>query len=231
MPWTEIRTAATGLGVSCLVTAAISIIGYIVSARRRTLGQGIATWMGNLAVVLVVSLTVPFATIAASGPAGFFDSWTGWVAALVAAGIAVPVNWILAGFVGALGVSGQAVGGILRDDHEPGPEAAKPGADVRFAAGRERSAASAPFAYADPQSESVIAGKWDLAEFKAGAGRVDEAAQMIADLVLGGDAAQRARLESLVESGRVPALAAHPRVQKLLDARGEGASASGDEAS
>ncbi|MBW2276644.1 MAG: hypothetical protein JRF63_04070 [Deltaproteobacteria bacterium] len=84
MPWEEIKIAAIGLGVSCVVTVIVSIIGYAIAARRRTLGQSVVTWFGNLFVVAVFSVIAPIVVCGIWGPEGFFSSVVGWIALIIA---------------------------------------------------------------------------------------------------------------------------------------------------
>lgn len=220
MPWEEIKIAAIGLGASCVATVIASIVGYAIAARRRTLGQSVVTWFGNLFVIGVLSIALPIGVCAIWGPDGFFGSPAGWIALVVAVAVAFFVNWRIAAVIGMMGVAGQGMAGIMADDYDPGPDPSAPRADAMFADGHERQRAGAAFAYADPQSPSVIAGKWDLVEFKAGTGKVEDALDIVEGLIRDGGDAQRRRLAELVDSGRFPKLADHPRARQLLSRDG-----------
>jgi hypothetical protein len=220
LPWDEIKIAAIGLGASCVATVIASIVGYAIAARRRTLGQSVVAWFGNLFVIGVLSILVPIAVCAIWGPEGFFSSLAGWIALIVAVAAGFFINWRIAAVIGMMGVAGQGMAGIMADDYEPGPDPSAPRADAMFAAGHERQQAGAAFAYADPRSASVIAGKWDLVEFKASTGKVEDALDIVEGLIRDGGDAQRRRLAELVDSGRFSSLADHPRARQLLD-RGE----------
>jgi hypothetical protein len=209
IPWTEIRVAAIGLGVSCLAALAVSVVGFVLAAKRRTLGSGVATFTGNLFLVTLLALAIPFAVALLLGPEGFFGGLWGWVAVVAAALAGAYLCWRIALVVGAFGIAGRAVAGIHRDPYEPGPDPAAPRADPAVPAG------VGPFAEADQDSPSVIAGKWNMVEFMATTGRIDEAAELVVSLARGRDGGLD-RLRSLIGSGRVPALADHPRVQALL---------------
>jgi hypothetical protein len=210
LPWTELRVAAIGLGVSCLAALVVSFIGFAAAARRRTLGSGVATFTGNLFLVTVLAVTLPFVVALLFGPEGFFSSVAGWASVIAAAGLGAWLGWRIALVVGAFGITGHAIAGIHGDPHEPGPDPAAPRADPAAPVG------AGPFAQADPDSPSVIAGKWNMVEFQASTGRVDEAAALVESLVRTGGGGPE-RLRSLLASGRVPALADHPRVRALLD--------------
>jgi len=216
MPWQEIKIAGIGLGASCAVTVIVAFIGYRVAARRRTLGQGVVTWFGNLFVIALLSVAVPAAVCAIWGPEGFFGSVAGWVALIAAVVAAYFVNWYVAAVIGMIGVAGQGMAGIMADDYDPGPDPRAPRAEAMFAAGRERQQAGQAFADADPQSASVIAGKWDLVEFKVNTGKVEDALDIIEGLIRDGGEAQRRRLAEAVETGRLRTLAENPRTRALL---------------
>ena len=62
----------------------------------------------------------------------------------------------------------------------------------------------------------MISGKWDLVEFKAGTGKVEDALDIAEGLIRDGGDSQRRRLAELVDSGRFPSLAENPRVRELL---------------
>jgi hypothetical protein len=209
VPWTEIRVAAIGLGVSCLAALVASVVGVSLAARRRTLGRGVATFTGNLFLVTVLAVIIPFVVALIFGPEGFFGGPWGWVAVVAAALVGIWLCWRIALVVGAFGIAGSGIAGIHGDPCEPGPTPAAPRADPAAATG------DAPFAQADPDSPSVIAGKWNMVEFQASTGRVEEAATLLESLVRGREGGPD-RLRSLVGSGRVPALADHPRVRALL---------------
>jgi hypothetical protein len=217
VPWAEIKIAAIGLGASCGATVIISIIGYIIAARRRTLGQSVVTWFGNLFVIAIFSVIVPIAVCAIFGPEGFFSSIVGWIALILAVVAGFFVNWRIAAVIGMMGVAGQGMAGIMTDDYDPGPDPSAPRADALYDAGHERQQQGQAFAYADPMSASVIAGKWDLVEFKASTGKVEDALDIVEGLIRDGGDAQRRRLAELVDSGRFQALADHPRTRELLD--------------
>lgn len=218
MPWDEIKIAAIGLGASCVATVIISIIGYLIAARRRTLGQSVVTWFGNLFVIAVFSLVVPIAVCGIWGPEGFFSSIFGWIALILAVAAGFFINWRIAAVIGMMGVAGQGMAGIMADDYDPGPDPDAPRADAMFAEGHQRQREGQAFAYADPASASVIAGKWDLVEFKAGTGKVEDALDIVEALIRDGGDAQRRRLAELVDSGRFQSLADNPRTKELLPA-------------
>jgi len=210
VPWTEIRVAAIGLGVSCLAALLVSIVGFARSAGQRTLGRGVVTFAGNLFLITVLALVIPFAVALLFGPEGFFGSVRGWVSVIAAALLGAYVCWRIALLVGAFGIAGRAMTGIHRDKYEPGPNPLSPRADPAAPM------PDAPFSQADQDSPSVISGKWDMVEFKASTGRIDEAAGIVEGLLADGGDAGRARLRTLLSSGRCPALADHPRIRSLL---------------
>jgi len=212
IPWSEIRVAAIGLCASCVAALVVSIVGLFLAARRRNLGSGVATFTGNLFLVTVLAVVIPFAVALLFGPEGFFGRPWGWVAVVVAALLGGYLCWRIALLVGALGIAGHGIAGIHRDPYEPGPDPTAPRADPAIPPG------GGPFAMADQDSPSVIAGKWSMVEFEASTGRVDEAARLVESLVRGRDGGTD-RLRSLLATGRFPALAEHARVRALL---GEG---------
>lgn len=216
MPWDEIKIAAIGLGVSCALTVVVSIIGYRVAARRRTLGQSVVTWFGNLFVIAVLSIIAPAAVCAIWGPEGFFSSIAGWVALIAAMVAGYFINWYIAAAIGMIGVAGQGMAGIMADDYDPGPDPHARNAEKLFVEGDARRLGGAAFADADPASASVISGKWDLIEFKAGTGKVEDALDMAETLIREGGDSQRRRLAELVDSGKLPALAENPRTRELI---------------
>jgi hypothetical protein len=216
LPWNEIKIAAIGLGASCGVTVIVSIVGYVLAARRRTLGQSVVVWFGNLFVIGVLSVGVPVVVCAIWAPEGFFSSLVGWIALIVVVAAGFFVNWKIAAVIGMMGMTGQAMAGILADDYEPGPDPHAPHEDALFHGGHERVEQGAPFAFADPKSASVIAGKWDLVEFKAGTGKVEDALDIAEELIRDGGDPQRRRLAELVDSGRFPSLAESSRARALL---------------
>ncbi len=213
IPWSEIRVAAIGLGASCLAALVVSVVGFSLAGRRRTLGSGVATFTGNLFLVTVLAVVIPFAVALLFGPEGFFAGVWGWVAIILAAGLGAWLCWRIALLVGAFGIAGRGIAGIHRDPHEPGPDPAAPRADPAIPPG------DGPFAQAAQDSPSVIAGKWDLVEFKASTGRVDEAVEIVESLIRVRGNGGLDRLRSLLASGRFPALSDNPRVRAML---GEG---------
>ncbi|MBW2276645.1 MAG: hypothetical protein JRF63_04075 [Deltaproteobacteria bacterium] len=62
----------------------------------------------------------------------------------------------------------------------------------------------------------MIAGKWDLVEFKASTGKVEDALDIAEALIHDGGDAQRRRLAELVDSGKFKTLADNPRTRELL---------------
>jgi hypothetical protein len=210
MPWAEIKIAGIGLVTSCVVTVIVSIIGYVLAARRRTLGQSVVVWFGNLFVIGVLSVVVPIVVTAIFGPEGFFSSVVGWIALLVAVAVAFFINWKIAAVIGLLGMTGQGMAGILADDYEPGPDPSARRAEKLFDDGHGRRAQGQAFADADPLSASVIAGKWDLIEFKASTGKVEDALDIVEGLIRELGDSQRRRLAELIDSGKFPALARAP---------------------
>ena len=133
IPWNEIRVAAIGLGVSCLAALLVSVFGFALAARRRTLGSGVATFTGNLFLVTVLAVALPFVVALLIGPQGFFSGIWGWVATVAAAGLGAYLSWRIALVVGAFGIAGHAVAGIHGDPYEPGPDPAAPRADPAVA--------------------------------------------------------------------------------------------------